>query len=118
MKPVLKRLHCPDINDIENYIPETPDNFCFLFQILVGVKEREGEESFDTIVCTPNWIVDNFKKGDVIFGYHHIVVTKYDFKAILSKIETYINEIPESTWNEIANKLSLIGKWEFQDYKE
>lgn len=56
MNAKLKRLHSPDIYNLENYQPECAGSFCFLLQAMIGPEGEEGEESFDIEVCTPAWI--------------------------------------------------------------
>ena len=57
-------------------------------------------------------------EDEVIFGYQHLIVFKYNFQEIKEKIESYINNLSGSNWDDLANKISLIGKWEFEDYKD
>lgn len=44
MNAKLKRLHSPDIYNLENYHPESPDSFCFLLQAMIGPADEDGEE--------------------------------------------------------------------------
>lgn len=44
MNAELKRVHSPDILDLENYKPENPTKFSFLLQAMVGPEGNEGEE--------------------------------------------------------------------------
>jgi hypothetical protein len=52
MNVEIKKLHSPDVWNLESFQPEE-DCFGFLLQLIVGLKGVESEESFDTPVCTP-----------------------------------------------------------------
>lgn len=117
MKAEVKGFHSPDINDLEKFIPDIEDNFSFLLQIFVGTSGKEGEESFDVLICTPKWIQGNYKEDDIILGIHKIIVFKYDFNSLKRRLEKSINTITGDNWEEIANKIGRIGKWEFEDYE-
>ena len=116
MKAEIKYLHSPDVLDLEKYIPEKIDNFGFLLQIMIGIEKIDGEESFDVIVCTPKWLSENYKNDDIIIGLHYIIVFEYNYQQLYQKLLELIC-IEENSWNEIAQKLSYIGKWEFENYK-
>ena len=116
MKAKLKNWYCPDIEDLPTYSPPQFDSFCFLFRAMVGVAEEEGEESFDIQVCTPKWLQSNMKKADVIIGRHFLFVLEYHFDLIFSKIKKMIESCEGEDWDEVAQKISRIGFWEFEDY--
>jgi hypothetical protein len=85
-------------------------------QVMIGPKSGNGEESFDIHLCTPQWLIENSKKTDVIFGRHYLIVFEYDFEKIEKKLKSFVANIDEPTWDEVAQKLSRIGMWEFEDY--
>ncbi|MFH1197425.1 MAG: immunity 8 family protein [bacterium] len=117
MKAIIKKYHSPDILDLENYMPNDREYFSYLLQILVGPDLLNGEESFDIQICSPKWINDNYSKEDVILGRHMIIQKEYNFSRIKSFLINYIDNINGAKWEEIALKISRIGKWEFEDYK-
>lgn len=117
MKAEIKNFHSPDV-DLENYVPENKDCFCFLLQVIIGAKEGDGEESFDILVCTPKWLYEHYPESALIFGEHFLFVFNYDLHAIKEKISNYVDSIEADDWTTIGNKLDRIGKWEFRDYDE
>lgn len=118
MNAALKDLYSPDIYDLSNFSPGSPDNFCILFQALVGLKTTEGEESFDIQVCTPQWFLSNLKEDDVVSGRHFLIVLTFDFERIYNRIKELIESCNGNNWVEIAEKVSRIGHWEFEDYSD
>jgi Immunity protein 8 len=118
MKAEIKGFYSPDILDLERFYPESENNFCFLLELLVGPKNEKGDETFDVIICTPQWLLENNKASDIIFGRHYLIVFEYDFEAICNKLTQYVNSIDGKTWDEIALKVGRVGMWEFEDYQE
>jgi len=118
MKAVLKRLHSPDIDSLPDFKPSDPDSFCFLLQLMVGPEFEDGEESFDIQVCTPKWILENHRREDVIIGRHYLLVMEYNYERIQQIISTFCSTCHGATWEEIAEKLGRLGKWEFEDYQD
>ena len=117
MRAEIKRLHSPDIANLESYTPQVGDNFSFLLQIMAGPSGQEGEESFDVLICTPKWLEERFSKGQIIVGRHYLIVFEYNFNRIELFIKSYCEQCEGNNWQEVAAKLSRLGKWEFEDYR-
>ncbi len=118
MKAKIKSFYSPDINDLENYNPIDTENFCFLLELLIGPDKENGEESFNIQVCTPKWFLSNMKRNDIILGNHFLIVIEYDFKRIFNHIEKLIESCSGKDWDEVSEKVSRIGHWEFENYIE
>lgn len=118
MNAELKRLHSPDVYDLENYQPESPEKFGFLLQAMVGPEGKDGEESFDIEVCTPKWLEKTYGMNDVVIGRHHFIVREYNYPRIVQTIKDFLRGCSGENWIEVANKVSRLGKWEFEDYVE
>jgi hypothetical protein len=118
MRAFLRRLHSPDVEDLESYRPERPDEFGFLLQIFAGPEDGQGEESFDVVVCTPRWLERKHGRQDVVVGRHHLIVFEYDYDRLVKVIELYCESSEGKSWRDVAQKLSRLGKWEFEDYSE
>jgi Immunity protein 8 len=117
MEAALKGLSSSDIFDVEHYQPKEPDNFGFVLRVLVGPMGRPGEESFDITVCTPKWLAAQHDDSEVILGLHKLIVFAYDYSRLRRFIEKYLMHCSGDTWGEVARKVSLLGHWEFENYR-
>ena len=118
MRASLRRVHSPDVEDLESYRPERSDDFGFLLQIFAGPEGGEGEESFDVVVCTPRWLERKHGQHEVVVGRHRLIVFEYDYDRLVKMIELYCDSCEGNSWQDVAEKLSRLGKWEFEDYSE
>lgn len=116
MIPELRRLHSPDLPDMQSMHPDDPELFCILVQALIGPRGAAGEESFDFTVCTPKWLAQSLLKYKYTFGRHHLIVEYYDYNIIFGAINSLCQRTSGANWHEIAERLGRYGKWEFEDY--
>lgn len=116
MKPEIKRLHSPDIDDLVTYQPQGTDAFSFLLQIIAGPEGQDGEESFDVVVCSPAWLVQNIGNDEIVIGRHHLIMANYDYEQLVKFIRDQCAKCSGRDWEEVANKLGRLGQWEFEDY--
>jgi hypothetical protein len=117
MEAVLKGLYSSDIADVESYQPEKEDNFGFVLRAVVGPMGEPGEESFDITICTPKWLAERYGTAEIVLGLHKVIVFRYDYSRLRRFIEKYLMRCSGNTWAEIAKKVSLLGQWEFENYR-
>ncbi|WP_434572532.1 immunity 8 family protein [Pseudomonas sp. Z3-8] len=117
MNAELKRVHSPDIYNLESYHPECSDNFGFLLQAMIGPAGEDGEESFEIEVCTPKWIEKNLGEGGVLIGMHYLIVREYNYQKIVQVIEKFLLGCSGASWSEVSKKVSRLGFWEFEVYE-
>jgi hypothetical protein len=110
-------MHSPEVHDLAGWVPSEPSCFGFLLQLLVGPDESDGEESFDFVVCTPEWLRQKYGESAAIMARHHLLVFKYDFDAIETALRSLVASLEGGSWPELARQLSRYGKWEFEDYR-
>ena len=113
----VKDIMSTEVFDLENYRPDDYESFSFLVTVRVGLKGEDGSDIFYLDVCTPKWLLDNLN-SDYFVGKGTLIVFRCDMKMILERIRTLFTGCAGKDWNEIAIKLSRIGQWEFEDYKE
>ena len=116
MKPNLKSIHSPDVNDLETYLPEEPDDFCILVQATIGLPNDNSGESFDFLVCTPKWIETLLENQKFVLGKGYLVVRNYNYNLIIETIQSICDRVSGDDWITVANKLARYGQWEFEDY--
>ena len=115
MKASLRYLHSPDLSDLEHAAPPDPENFCILLQAMIGPEDGKGEESFDFLLCTPKWLMDDLGAKAHLWGRHYLLVPRYDFASILKAVTTLCSDVEAPDWKSTAAIISRYGKWEFED---
>ncbi len=115
MRAELKELLITDI-DVSSFWPEVEDDFGFYIQAIIGVEGEDGGDSFGFQICTPKWLISNHDTFDAIFPRNMIIVFEYDIENIKKKIAARCEKCFGRNWLEIANELSKIGSWEFENY--
>ncbi|HEX4499328.1 MAG TPA: immunity 8 family protein [Thermoanaerobaculia bacterium] len=118
MKATIRRFHSPDVYDLEGWVPADPACFGFLLQALIGPADGEGEESFDFIVCSPEWLKEKYGEAGVILGRHHIIMFDYNFEHLRRTLESLVARIEGKDWRGLATRIARYGAWEFEDYSE
>ena len=115
MKAALRTVVSPDLDDLLDWQPDEPD-FAILVQLLVGPADGPGEESFDVVVCTAGWLATAARSGP-FDARHHTVVDYFDWPTLRDYFEQQVEGCTGEDWHEVAEKLSRIGHWEFEDYQ-
>lgn len=113
MIAVLRDVHSPDVDDLAAFEPGA-SAFAVLVQMLVGPLDGEGEESFDVMVCSPDWIR---LQPEPVIGRHLLIVNTFGWALIRQFLEDQVSRCEGSDWPEVANKVGRIGQWEFEDYQ-
>nr|WP_264086351.1 immunity 8 family protein [Amycolatopsis lexingtonensis] len=106
----------PDI-DPESYVPEDPECFMFLVQLIAGPAGEPGEESFCFEVCSAGWLRARARQEGPITGRHHVVVDRFDWPALVAYFDGLVTGCGGADWHEVTAKLSRYGLWEFEDYR-
>jgi hypothetical protein len=102
IRPEIKAFYSVDIElPLEKYFPEVEDEFGFWARMIIGEKNTGGEESFDVMICSPKWLINNYAKTDLLFGKHHLIVFEYNYDRIYHKLKRFIDRIEEDIWDEI-----------------
>ena len=118
MRAKVKGIYTIEMGMLHQLPPEDPIRFRIWVRAMVGPSSEEGEESFDIGVCTPKWIEAECESRGFVVGRHHLVVRHFDPHHITKVITQIIERCEGETWTEVAEKVSRIGYWDFEDYRE
>jgi hypothetical protein len=114
MRAELKSLFSPAADPLEDFAPTGP--FGILVMAMIGPVGEQGHESFDFMLCTPEWFSSNFHE-DFKMGRHYVFVRDFSYAQLEQFVREYCVRCGEATsWGALAEKLARLGKWEFEDY--
>jgi len=114
MRADLKFLYSPGADPLEAFAPAGA--FGTLVQAMIGPAGNDDYESFDFMLCTPEWFASNMH-DDIQIGRHYMFVHEFDFARLEHFVEDYCTRCGDApTWAALADKLGRLGKWEFEDY--
>ena len=116
MRAELRNLTTIDGDDLSRYSPPNPNCFAISVRILVGPSGGVGQESFDVVVCTAAWLGEYVRDNGILAGRHYLIVNNFDHGSLKSFIEKYIRRFDGESWDEVADKIGRLGRWEFEDY--
>lgn len=109
----LKSLFSPDADPLENFAPSGP--FGILVQAMIGPAGELGHESFDFMLCTPEWFAARMP-NDITIGRHHVFMKGFNYSGLEKFVQDYCSKCEGESWRAVAEKIGRLGKWEFEDY--
>ena len=118
MRATLKEMYSIELpGKLEEYLPAHPENVGLSIRLIVGPEGNDSGESFDLLVCTPDWINEQFTQVSSIWGRHMLIVPRYDHALIRQKISHQVSTCQGEDWGAIASKLARFAAWGFEDYR-
>ncbi|MFI6097122.1 Imm8 family immunity protein [Lentzea sp. NPDC051213] len=115
MRAAVRYFMSPDV-DLEDFRPDDPDDFSFLLQAIVGPVGAEGEESLELNVCTLASLSSTVSAQRVLFGRSLVIVGTAKISEILDAVRAAIERVEADSWSEVAERLTRLGHYEFEDY--
>lgn len=106
--------------DAERLPTDDPADFMYPVLMFVGARGEPGEEQFQVIVCSPEWLAAQVRrKGKIYDGRHHLVVdvASFDRQRVRDWLATRVGEFTGETWHEVAQQVGRLGRWEYEDYE-
>ena len=119
MRAELKRIWSLEIEDsAELFRPIDCSNFGTWLRLQIGPTNEAGAESFDVLVCTPEWLKTQFSNAHkVLSGKNMLILSEFDLSLVRAEVSRWLDESASETWTETARKLGRFAAWEFEDYK-
>jgi hypothetical protein len=110
--PEIRRIHSPDLEPPN--LPEDPSDCEISFQVSVGPKDGEGEETFYFTVVTPLSLARN---SEAEWGRGKLLVPMFDWAAVAQAIAKLFARCACPTWSEVKIELSKELLSEFAGHK-
>lgn len=116
MRPVLRRIHSPDVHDLRAFAPTASEPWSVYVQAMVGPDHGKGEESFGFSLCNSLWVTSQVRlRGSVWIG-PSLVVDAFDFDLLEGALISLCNSIEGKDWETVARRLAAHTDWEFTNY--
>ncbi len=112
MRARLKSLRSDEIEDLERFAPDVPDEFAVPLVLEVGALGLRGKERFDLLVVTPRWLLRRHGKQGAIMGRGKLIVFEWNFERIKSLLARKVEACSGATWPEVAGKVDRMADWE------
>lgn len=116
MRSKIKNISSPNVEDLENYLPEVKDNFRITLELLVGPTDSNSGDIFKLYLCTPKWLLDNFKRTDLIFARNYLIAQQYNYERLFFTLKNNF-EIYGEDWQIIVGSLERYSLWEHGVYE-
>lgn len=100
---------------LETYKSEVNNCFSLWVNLKIGPIDEAGTNYFRVNICTPEWLCKHHWLPELM--RHTLLVRKYDLDEIKKTINDYIDQCEGNDWMEIAQKLSRVFAWEYEDYQ-
>lgn len=100
---------------LETYQPEEENLFGLWINLTIGPVGKSGGHDYQVFLCTPEWLCKHRWAPE--FMRHTLLIRKYDLDEIKKFIENYIDQCEGEDWMEIAQKLSRVFAWEYEDFQ-
>jgi Immunity protein 8 len=117
MRAVIKSFEGLGREEPETYTSTDPHDDAFWLRMIVGPPDGPGEESFDVLVCTPVWLARVVAEEGPQIGRHRLIVDSLDLQRAEAFLRHQVERLDAPTWDGLAEKISRLGYWEFENYK-
>ncbi|MQL50684.1 immunity 8 family protein [Photorhabdus khanii] len=101
---------------LNNYQPGEENSFGLWVNLCIGPDDNSGGHDYQVLICTPEWLCKHKWEPELI--RHTLLVREYNLDEIKKTITNYIDQCEGQDWMEIAQKLSRVFAWEYEDYQD
>lgn len=99
-------LKCPRVSDVD--ISHNAE--CNFLRLTVGAIGEQERESFDIMVCTPDWLARHIAENGPELGRCHLIVECMNMKVVKTFMSERIERRQADDWPALVNRLSRIGR--------
>jgi len=106
--PVLKGVHCADVDDLASWTPDG-DETCLWLQLSIGPPGGDAADIFE--VCIASRLGLKSMQGRGTAQARPIVLREYSWGAVLGAIRNRLESCVGADWPEIQQKLRRQFDW-------
>ena len=117
MKPQLERIDTNSASSLQELCADSPENFGFWVNASIGSDETEGSDDFQIFVCSREWLADESRPNAQLPEKYLLVEGGCDSFKLTDSLNAFLAECGGTNWSEVVEKISRIGKWEFEGYQ-
>ena len=107
VQPELRDIQSPDL--LPPALPDDPTDCVVRFQAVIGPRGGTMSESFAFAVVTPAFLR---RAGQPLWGRGLLVVTTFEWAAIVQAVAELLARAARPTWEEVAVELNKELQWE------
>jgi hypothetical protein len=116
MKAIVKSMWVDSATiNLDSYLPDDTECFGLWIEFRVGIKDEDGADDFRLLVCTPEWLKNEYGWKKAVWGRHMLIVSGYDLNVIAAEINSCVENCAGEDWPTIAQKLARFAAWEYED---
>jgi len=111
-------LHDNAYRTVEEFTPDDPTCFRVEVTAAIGPATLTGEEEFEFVLGTPNWLASEPLEQGFRWGQDHLFVDAWDPILVRRLFHDLCHQTQGGDWTTIAMKLSHFGRWQYDSYRE
>ena len=123
MKAEIKHIYGPDVPaGLKEWVPPNLSDFGLRLQVFIGTTDDDTSDSFDVVVCTPNWLTEKWAEGwfadarltdRVLSGHGVLLMKEWSYEELRAALEQLVGRIDATTWGNVANRIGRHLDWEY-----
>ncbi|MEV6601996.1 Imm8 family immunity protein [Actinoplanes sp. NPDC051346] len=96
--------------------PEAADDFSIVVELEISANGRTEAGCYRVIVTTPKYLAHEVAEEGSRFGRRYLLVTQWDWSAIMELLRDEIESIADATWQDVHDRLRRVTMWEYEDF--
>jgi hypothetical protein len=117
VRAVIRRYFYSDNDDLSVYEADAPQVFGYNLTFAIGVEDSEGEDFFEVLVASAEYLAQRYTDQDASFLRHVIIAADHNVPVAVNLMTNYLSSLDEDSWEKLAAKINRVARWEFEDYE-